>query len=40
MPIKKIASSIINDTQSNVEAWYEKQGLQEQKRQDYLNFSK
>jgi hypothetical protein len=37
MPIKKIASSIINDTQSNVEAWYEKQGLQEQKRQDYLN---
>lgn len=37
MPIKKIASKIINDTQSNVDAWYKKQDDQDQKRQEYLN---
>ena len=37
MPIRKIASRLINDTQSNVENWYKQKELQEQKRQEYID---
>ena len=37
MPIKKIASRLINDTQSNVDNWYKQQDIQEKRRQEYID---